>query len=72
MNGGEPLTNVAALELGPGYLYLAPGTYSVALVTAGQGLRPPFSARWMSRSPPAIAMRSPPSARPRTPATPRC
>ena len=37
VSGGVPLTNVGAL-LWTGYLYLAPGTYSVALVPTGQGL----------------------------------
>jgi hypothetical protein len=37
VNGGVPLTNIGALDW-TGYLYLTPGTYSVALVPTGQGL----------------------------------
>jgi uncharacterized surface protein with fasciclin (FAS1) repeats len=37
VNGGVPMTDLGALDWS-GYLYLAPGTYSVALVPTGQGL----------------------------------
>lgn len=37
VNGGVPLTNLPALDW-PGYLYLAPGTYSVSLVPTGETL----------------------------------
>src|SRR5689334_19936584 len=37
VNGGVPLTNLTPLDW-PGYLYLAPGTYSVALVPTGETL----------------------------------
>jgi uncharacterized surface protein with fasciclin (FAS1) repeats len=40
VNGGVPQT-IRATET-TGYLYLSPGTYSVALVPAGQGLDHPF------------------------------
>ena len=37
INGGVPQTDLAALDVS-GYLYLAPGTYSVALVPTGQDI----------------------------------